>query len=290
MILATVPLTKNFDKNIDLLVNQGFSGSRVCSAGLCMTKINSIQDNNQNNNQNNKEKNRIKYLLLQHLSKQQECTLSAKLDASAVRYLRISTNAGSTINENGTITQKEIAGKLHVDHVTDDLTQVLAIDYQSIQTGDEEQVNVIDGLYNFHTHPVSAYESHKVLMGWPSAQDYVGYITSFLDTGTILHIVASVEGIYIISLGNYWLDSQNKELNKELSEFISTRYDLCSTSDKKHTPEWYIQQISSIRYKNAILFNTVYFPWNLASSIFTVNFPRKMNMCLVDQDEYGDIE
>ena len=284
VIHASVPFTSDsFEHKIDILIKQGFSGFRVCETGLCMTRKNTIAKKVNYN----REKNNVKYLLLHHLSKNNGCTLSAKLDGSAVVYLRTATRSGSTLNKNGTITQKELAGKLVVKSVNDELVQILAVDEDSVENGDEEQVNVVDGLFNFHTHPASAYEAHNVVMGWPSAQDYIGYITSFFDSGTILHIVAATEGIYVISLGEYWLNSGSK-MGDDVSGIIAEKYDLCSNADKKHTPGWYTSRINEITYQGQTLFKVVYFPWETANGIFSVSFPRKMNNCFTDQTLYND--
>ena len=58
---------------------------------------------------------------------------------------------------------------LVIEKVTDDLVHYLDVDKKSIIHGKEEGVKVAKGLYNFHSHPIEAYERNNVKFAWPSA-------------------------------------------------------------------------------------------------------------------------
>ena len=64
------------------------------------------------------------------------------------------------------------------------------------------------GMYNFHSHPREAYETANVKFGWPSAQDYVGFLMAFLEDGTVMHLVTTIEGMYIMSMSEYCLENK----------------------------------------------------------------------------------
>ena len=55
-------------------------------------------------------------------------------------------------------------------------------------------------MYNFHSHPRNAYKKYNVKLGWPSGQDYIGFLLASIEDGTIFHMVITIEGIYIITL------------------------------------------------------------------------------------------
>jgi hypothetical protein len=50
-----------------------------------------------------------------------------------------------------------------------------------------------------HTHPKRCYEREHITFGWPSGQDFY----SILENSLPLHIVAAVEGWYLIHLKKY---------------------------------------------------------------------------------------
>ena len=70
----------------------------------------------------------------------------------------------------------------------------------SLISGIEEEVDAVLNRYNFHTHPREAYIRNNVVKGWPSAQDYLGFID--LDGNTIFHSVITLEGVYINGIGS----------------------------------------------------------------------------------------
>jgi hypothetical protein len=76
--------------------------------------------------------------------------------------------------------------------------------------------------YTYHTHPISVYDSYNVLIGPPSTSDWmlfwtcIGPKTLTPDTYSknSFHVVATLEGIYVMSIRFYLM-------SKELIEFIN---------------------------------------------------------------------
>jgi hypothetical protein len=275
------------DPHLDLLVNEyvtaGFHDPYICKAsplgftfkdyGLCMMRQNDIIDSNSIND--------VKYVLTQFLvEKKGNCTLLARLSDQAVKYLRSVSKMGSTINTDGVITQKEMAGRLTAGTIGKDLTYHLNVDRESIVSGDEEGVDIIGGLYNFHSHPQEAYDRHNVKLGWPSAQDYVGFLGSSIIHDTILHIVASLEGFYVLSLGNYWVNKK-KKLDGNVPTFILEKYDMCYK--KGQTPTWYVRTVNGIAYEGFPLFLVQFFPWHDATDSFIVPYRKSGVNCFARQ-------
>ena len=166
----------------------------------------------------------MKNVMTQFLAKNKSyCTLKARLSNSAIQYLRNICKRGFTWNKDGKISQKELAGKLVLSKITSDLVSELDVDKESIVSGGEEEVELVDGLYNFHSHPQEAYERNNVQLGWPSAHDYLGFIKSSVLYDTILHIVSCVEGFYVISLNDYWTNNKDK-IDKDVISFVLEQY------------------------------------------------------------------
>ena len=210
--------TTNLNKTIDFYIKEGFRSPFICKVspfgysfenhGLCMLKENNIIPFESNISEE------IKYVLVQFLLREHEgCEVKLKLNFDSIKYLRNLTNIGSTLNKDGNISQKEIAGVLEVTDITSDLIHTLKIKYDSIIYGEEEGVEIAKGLYNFHSHPITAYRKYNVKLAWPSAQDYVGFILACFEDYTICHFVIGIEGIYIVSMTNHWLENIKKLSN-----------------------------------------------------------------------------
>ena len=180
------------------------SGVPFQSYGLCMVK--------RNNNQLRRSTTRgeINYVLAEFENRAGTCQMQVCLTAEAIGYLRDLQKIGMSLNSDGSITQKEMAGNLKCEEVDNDLVHYLGVDYNSLLMGKEMGVSIAPGMYNFHSHPKGAYETAKVEFGWPSAQDYVGFLMAFLEDDTILHLVTTLEGLYIMSMSEYCLENKTK--------------------------------------------------------------------------------
>jgi len=226
----------------------------------------------QNDVVNNNAINDVKYVISQLLAEENGyCELRVKLSNDSIRYLRHISKLGSTLNGNGSITQKELAGRLIAGKIEKNLTYNLDVDRNSIISGKEQAVQVVGGLYNFHSHPQEAYRNNNVKIGYPSSQDYVGFLYSVIKHNTILHIVASLEGIYIISLTSYWASKKERlKSNKYVYSFILENY---SFSYKKGTtPNSHVNVVNRIEFDNFPLFSVKFFSWKKANSSFIVYY------------------
>ena len=283
---------KQLDRKISVCITSGFYDpyiSKVCPLGFTFpeNRLYMIRKNDIIGNESiNSVKNDVKYVLKQFriykLSNYNYCILKAKLSKKAIKYLKSASKIGSTINANGVITQKEIAGRLVVGKVRNDLVYELDVDRTSIMYGEEEQVDLISGLYNFHSHPQEAYDRHNQTIGWPSAQDYVVFFESSLIYDTLIHIVASVEGFYVLSLSKFWFNNKNvSDIQKQVKKFILDNYNKCSQKD--NTIDWYVSTINGITYEGFQLFQVQYVSWNDADTIFTFSYKKNGVNCIARQ-------
>ena len=274
----------SFDIIVKDYISSGFRDPYICKVsplgynfadhGLCMMKINDKDSYN--------AKKDVEYVLSQFLNNRTgNCEVTVRFDKNTCEYLQKLTQMGSTENGNGTITQKELAGTFRVDKIEDDLTYILVIDRSSTITGKEEGVPIAKGLYNFHTHPREAYENHNTNIGWPSAQDYVGFIASIIAYKTILHVVVSIEGLYVIALTNEWLNGK-VVLDMGFKNFILGNYNLCNQKDKGI--DWYVKKVNSIGFKGYPVFHLTFLPWDKCTQKMKIPYAKNNNNCFSRQE------
>ena len=275
--------SKRFSKEIKDVVKAHFShphisqvspsGKEYPSFALCMVKLNGDISTHDATDE-------VLDVLSDFAEEKGTCKSTFKIEDKSIKYMKQLHKLGSTLNSNGTITQKEVAGSLWCTRTDKHGVQILEIDQDSLIFGQEEGVVIVPGLYNFHSHPRTAYDTHKVKVGWPSAQDYVGFLLAHLEDETILHLVVSIEGIYVLSINRYWLLNKNR-LRKNMRTFILENYNLCG---RKGTPYQYVRIINQTKYKDeSPLFLVMYVPWKNARDTITINYKKSEQNCFVDE-------
>ena len=264
-------------ENSDIYIKEGFSHPYRCDKSplgfeFKTTGIAFIKSNNKPYKLTRSSiKNKIKYLDISDKNVL-KCTINVRFDKKTIEYLK-------TINN--TKYKKELSGSLVVGKVITKDGKIVFELYSnpnSVIFGLEEEVDAVWSRYNFHTHPKKAYENHGVKNGWPSSQDYVGFLD--LKHNTIFHTVVTLEGIYIISFS----EEYDNQINKIDRKYILKNYDINHLDNI--TPEEYVNKINSIKYKGEKLFDVKYMNWKKATEIFTVFFKRMQGSCLVTDDTF----
>jgi hypothetical protein len=227
-----------------------------------------IKENNLERIKYSKEdvKNKLKHLLEESIKS--NCSIQARFSSKTIKYLK-------NINQSNN-TSVELAGKLVISKVLNDNGKIvfeLSGDPKSVIFGKDEEVDAVIGVFNFHTHPCKAYLNNKVTNGWPSVQDYLGFLE--LKGDTVFHAVITLEGIYIISFGDNWYNN----INKISTNFIKKHYDI----DHKINISFdqYVNLINNIKYKGSELFIVKYMHWDNATKIFPIFFGKKMGNCVI---------
>jgi hypothetical protein len=236
--------------------NKSLLDNNLVGYQICMSKKN-------NNKEKYNSKNEVKYVLNQFLLRD-NCEMACKLDKNSVVFLK---NICKTSKNN------EISGSFKVNKINKDLVSIFGIDSKSIIKGKQDEVNVSESLYNFHSHPYNSYIKHDVKLAWPSSQDYVAFLTSNIEYNTLFHIITTLEGLYIISISKF---SINK-VNKNMIPFIKNNYNFCYK--KGDTISWYLDKISDITYNNMPLFNVNYLSWKNSRNIFNIFYNKTENNC-----------
>lgn len=248
---------------VDEYVTNGFGQPFVCEAttplglelkvaALCMSKENAVVDPDRGSALSS-----IEYV--KRAKGRAVCSMNIRIGEKSVKYVRHACDIGSTVNSNGTITQKELAGVLRVGKVTsgDRIVHDLEVDHDSVIHGNEEDVVNVRGTYIFHTHPREAYKNHNVTLGWPSFRDYLVFMNAARTDGTVLHMILSVEGMYVMSLSEFW--AEHKDDLDAADSFIRDNYEICF--DQGNTTEWYIAKIRAVKYKGAPIFDIKFVQW-----------------------------
>jgi hypothetical protein len=106
-------------------------------------------------------------------------------------------------------------------------------------------------------------------------------MSSSVEYNTILHIVATLEGFYVISLHSEC--PENKEMNKKMVSFILKKYALGYTKGKSQTPESYIKYVNNIKYEGHPIFLVQYINWSNSQSFFIVPYYRTGVNCFARQ-------
>jgi len=153
---------------------------------------------------------------------------------------------------------------------------IVDVDHGSIVRGSIDGVNVVAGFYNFHSHPITAYQKHKAILGWPSVEDYSGFLFCTKKYNTIFHIVVSLEGIYILSLSREWCSKKNKP--KNIDKFIENNYNYFP-HDINENPKKYVNIINNIKFYNTQIFVIQYFSWKNAHKAFNIEYHKNEQNC-----------
>jgi hypothetical protein len=199
------------------------------------------------------------------------CNIYARFTPIAISYLR-------KLNETS---EKEMAGSLIVSNVIKNGKKIifeLSPDSKSEKSGQDEEVDAVWSRYNFHTHPKKAYKNHGVVRGWPSSQDYVGFLQ--LKNHTIFHTVVTLEGIYVISLSPDWKGSI-ENIDKD---YILKNYDI--DHKRKISFQKYVEIINKKRYKNVKLFVVKFLDWSNTTKEFIVYYAKTGDKCLATENSF----
>lgn len=209
---------------------------------------------------------KVKYVLKHR--QLDHCVLHVKLDDETIQFLRKIPKTK----------EKEFTGTLIIkklEIIEKEIVHILMLDKETLKEGEDENVDVKSTLYNFHTHPEKAYKRHNVEKAWPSITDYLGYL--MIGKSTLFHIVATLEGIYIISFGRYWGKRVKEIQNKKTKKYIKKTYNHDRQSSM--TPDEYVNAVNKLKYNEHALFVLSFHDWKHADSVFNIEFAKNKNNC-----------
>jgi len=144
----------------------------------------------------------------------------------------------------------EISGKLNFEKSIMKVSEGFDVSKKNIAfvikktehtNGESVEAEQVDSKYNFHTHPVSAYTHYNCELGWPSRDDYVIVIESFIKKShpTIFHWICTKEGIYVLSIPEdsvkVYQNMVGKGFTKRLEDYIEKYLEIDKLNFKKST-------------------------------------------------------
>ena len=208
------------------------------------------------------------------------CSMKVRIPSQSIKKLK-------DILEQGDRDGAEIAGGLELNWSDKDGEYIISIDEENMQGGSDEEVDVIDSRQNFHTHPAYAYKNHNVKVGWPSSQDYIGYVMAHKKFSTIFHIVCSLEGLYIIALTNHWFKNLDKT-GRDFMKFVQKEFDISKKSGL--TIPQYIRKVNAINYKGHRVFDVKFLDWKSAGKTFSVIYPKTDHNCFKNENTFRFVQ
>ena len=223
------------------------------------------------------------------------CETIVRLSEDTVRKLwklvsepiRIEGNDGNKDTESLPI---EVGGRLDATE-TNTGHYKLTLNEDSIVSGDHTEVSVVEGIYNFHTHPLGIYKLYGLSIGIPSNQDYVGFLAAVHEYNTVMHLVLAKEGIYYISLAPGFIPfigvMDDKFADRILREFPKCLKKDGTRGKQIHSEiESYLKQINSFECLGINVFVLTFKPWSLATTERVVFVPKAPSgECIFTQEE-----
>jgi hypothetical protein len=120
-----------------------------------------------------------------------------KIPKGCMNNLEMLVDSGNRVSPSGEIYQCEVAGAFKVSKIGKGYIS-LKINPKTVIMGDIDTVEMVKGYGTFHTHPRELYTKYGVSLGWPSGQDYYGFHLALDRYKIKFHIVATLEGVYVI--------------------------------------------------------------------------------------------
>ena len=243
------------------------------------------------------------------------CTMYLFFNREYADILRKLPYSSVSLNSDGTLTQKEIAGRLILtnpqqDKDKDNIKWEIIFDTKTLLFGREGDIYPDIGQYSFHTHPNEFYNKPHfvpsldrealVTVCYPSEKDYAGILFKVVNEDLSFHTVVTREGIYIIYLKLYWLLrlSEFKEAYadtvkglgnptiatatfKIMSKYWGIQFtDMTIAESCKHYAKLISQQAVFLPDPEPV-FGCEFFTWEeiLAGQVFEVTYARLNDQC-----------
>jgi hypothetical protein len=191
--------------------------------------------------------------------------------------------------------KNEKSGILELKPVNaEDSGLIYEINVKSTNIGNGTEADIVNSKYNFHSHPQEAYIIFNCDLGWPSMDDFSTFLSSFIYFHTCLHIVSTVEGLYILSLNPETMKMllKNPERMEKMQTHIEKYYGISKINYNKddgivirnhkiHSPEDFITYCNNTQFKDtkSPLFTIKFLDWKTARNVIPFIFPKVNGIC-----------
>ena len=165
----------------------------------------------------------------------------------------------------------------------------------------KEEVDIIDTHYNFHTHPQEAYLNHNCQLGWPSIDDLLSFLYTFINYDCYFHVVSTIEGLYVLTIDQSCLFKLKKQkdipthLEKWIDKNLYVNKDNFKLAEGKYVPKFgyirsgddYARFINTKKYPKwkCNIFSVIFLSWDMLKKdiypYFSVNILKRNGKCIV---------
>lgn len=246
-------------------------------------------------NKNNESLNILKDIeFIMDNYKEKTCNITIVIDENTINYLKKYTIDHKFLLDNK-IEQREITGTLTLNRMSSSMFKV-SVNEKNTKIGGAEHAEYIETITSFHTHPFSAYVKYNVCIAFPSSDDYVTTLHIYLTTHNMFHILATLEGIYIITLKNIKEERKKNMLKnfKKYKDYIEDYYGIdyptCNPEEdnKKFWKKYmknYIKKINKLKY-----FNVQFVFWKDATNPIDISYEKIKNNCILSDEQYRSFD
>jgi hypothetical protein len=217
------------------------------------------------------------------------CTAFITLDKNATRYLEQYTKKFKFKFNSGGIEQREISGKFLMNALTDNFF-ILSVEDKNSEYGEKDHSGYFTTIASFHTHPTETYEKYNVCIAWPSTDDYTTFLYIYAQGHGFLHIVSTVEGIYIISISDTLLHLPQKTILDEFQEYEKSirnnygySYPVCKMTEYSGHKRKIFEYIENINKKP--YFHLQFVEWIDIGKTFKINYKRISGNCFTTDEQ-----
>lgn len=206
------------------------------------------------------------------------CSYKFKFDRKVIEYFKTLPFSGVSINKDSSISQKEFVGHLVTQSINSKMEHNLVLPFRAV-LGDEESVDYKVKLITFHSHPEQAYIKNNVKLGCPSMTDYSSFLKVASKVFVIMHIVVTIEGLYILSIPHNWIVS-GLSFDENIIKIIEDSG--LTDKNKNKSALGHALNMSKLKYKNTRFINVDFVKWDESYNSHFLNYQKDENRkCLI---------
>jgi hypothetical protein len=219
----------------------------------------------------------------------EQCNIYISLGQDALRYLNnYSQKYKFHSIEHARPEQKEISGVFSLKPLSKQNFLVSILDDKT-DIGDKEESKQQLVNSSFHTHPLEAYVKYNVCAAWPSYDDYITFLYVYANGYGFFHIVACVEGIYVITISDSLMKIPRDEILGNFTKYkndIEKNYTYSYPSCKKEKQilyskiQKYVTDINKHKY-----FIVKFLEWKQAGQIIPIKYKRENGNCFITDEQ-----
>jgi hypothetical protein len=188
------------------------------------------------------------------------CYISIKFDNKTIKDLQLLPNK---VFDDTSFKGLEISDRFRISEISSKNNSTIITlslpHHNNHKIGDDDSVDVVFSKYTFHTHPKKTYDKFEVLFAWPSWQDFESFLILYKNGITLLHLVSTIEGAYIIRINQSFIPFLNKLNDQDIRKIIKKFYDINYPSydiERKNNnhkvpenPQDFIEKINKLEIK-----------------------------------------